>query len=379
MLKPLKWMLTMLTAQPFVIPASAAIVLALSAPRALPVPVRQATIVEDMNGRRVPLQTPAKRVVMFTPTLWDYLTLDPDIGHMTAITNYLHTEVRASLLAHIYPAVVDIPTLVTRGWNTAIPGDPEDVIRRHPDVVFSWGWFADGLKQAGLPVVDVVSNLNKPAEEVDIDRWRMISSVAGADNKFPHLLLSYRQRMKDATAKAHAARKYSAEGSPTALYLDVRKSGLIHAEAGKSFYAMALTAAGATNAAQQPRPGTINIEQLMVWDPQTIILSCYGNNSFPRTLFDDERFSTLTAVKEKRVYKAPCGVSRMEGLVEAPLFIDWLSEIFYPDQRPKSFRSKFAATYREFYGYEISDAEIDKTIWLNENSSSSGFDRFARR
>lgn len=379
MIKPIILRLAALTAQPFVVIAPAAIVLALSAPKVLPVPVSHATIVQDMNGRGVPLQTPARRVVMFTPSLWEYLAVDPEVGHIAAITNYLHTETRANLLAHVHPGVVNIPTLVTRGWNTAIPGDPEDVIRRDPDAVFSWGWFADGLKSAAVPVVDIISDLNKPAEDVDIDRWRMIAAVAGADDKFERLLLSYRQRMAEAIAEASSARKQSGGKAPTALYLDVRKSGQVHAEAGKSFYATALAAAGATNAARRPRPGTINVEQLMIWDPKIIILSCNGSNSFPHALFDDEKFSMLTAVKEKRVYKAPCGTSRMEGLVEAPLLIDWLSELFYPDWLPRSFRSKFAATYREFYEYNISDAEIDSAVSMEENSSSLGFGRFKRQ
>ena len=84
MIKPIILKLAALTAQPFVVIASAAIVLALSAPKVLPVPVSHATIVQDMNGRGVPLQTPAKRVVMFTPSLWEYLAIDPEVGHIAA-------------------------------------------------------------------------------------------------------------------------------------------------------------------------------------------------------------------------------------------------------------------------------------------------------
>jgi iron complex transport system substrate-binding protein len=274
--------------------------------------------------------------------------------------------------------VRDIPTVVTRGWNTAIPGDPEDVMLRRPDAVFSWGWFSDGLKQAALPVVSVTNILSKPAEEVDLARWRMIASLTGADEAFATLLSSYRRRMADAVAAAKRARLLAGGKAPSVMYLDVRKSGLIHTEAGNSFFATALAMAGGVNVAQRKNPGTINVEQLISWDPDIIILSCNGSDSFPSTLFDNLRFSTLSAVRSKKVYKAPCGTSRMQGFVETPLLIDWLSELFYPTEIPRTFRKTFSETYKAFFSYAVSDDEIDKALALKENEMSYGFSRFAR-
>jgi iron complex transport system substrate-binding protein len=367
-----------LQAQPFVIVSVLAIAASIAVPKALPVIPPRATIVQDMTGEKIPVQLPASRVVMFPPSLWEYLTVDPDSRHIIGITNYLHREVSSNILSRIHPRVTDIPVVVTRGWNTAVPGDPEDLILRRPDAVLSWGWFSDGLKQAALPVVSVTNILSKPAEEIDLARWRMIASLAGADERFTRILSRYRQRMADAIAAAERAKRLAGGKAPSVMYMDVRKSGLIHAETGSSFFATALTTAGGVNAAQRKQPGTINIEQLISWNPDIIVLSCNGSDSFPSTLFEDLRFSTLSAVRSGKVYKAPCGTSRMQGFVETPLLIDWLSELFYPEVMPKTFREKFSATYKEFFDYTVSNDEIDETLALNANASSNGFRRFAR-
>lgn len=364
--------------QPFAIVSIAAIVASLSVPKAIPVVPLHATIVRDMTGAEIPIQTPAKRVVMFPPSLGEYLTLDPNTRNIIAVTNYLHREVSNNILSRIHPHVSDIPTIVTRGWNTAVPGDPEDVILRKSDAVFSWDWFSDGLRQAGLPVVAVTNTLSKPSEEVDLVRWQLVASVAGADETFTRILSSYHEQMADAAANVEHARFLTGGKSPSVMYLDVRKSGLIHAEAGNSFVATALASAGGVNAAKQERPGTINIEQLILWNPDILVLSCNGSDSFPSTLFGDLRFSALSAVRNKKVYKAPCGTSRMQGFVETPLLIDWLSELFYPDEMPKTFRKKISETYKAFFNYTLSDDEIDKTLALDENGLSFGFSRFAR-
>jgi len=364
--------------QPFLIVSVVAIAASLSVPKAVPVVHSGATSVRDMTGAKIPIQVPASRVIMFPPSLSEYLTLDPDSRHIIGVANYLHLEVADSMLSHVHPRVSDVPTVVTRGWNTAIPGDPEDVMLRRPDAVISWGWFSDSLKQAALPVISVTNTLTRPAEEIDLARWRMIASLTAADSEFASLLSSYRRRMAEAVAAVEQAKLLAGGNAPSVMYLDVRKSGLIHAEAGSSFFATAIETAGGVNAAKQKRPGTINVEQLILWDPEIIILSCNGSDSFPSSLFNDVRFSTLRAVRNKRVYKAPCGTSRMEGFVEAPLLIDWLSELFYPAEMPRTFRNKLTETYKTFFNYDVSDDEVDETLAFRENAASRGFERFGR-
>ena len=42
------------------------------------------------------------------------------------------------------------------------------------------------------------------------------------------------------------------------------------------------------------------------------------------------------------------------------------------------FRKEFKAAYQEVYHYSLSDDEIDRNIFLDENRSSAGYGRFTR-
>lgn len=68
----------------------------------------------------------------------------------------------------------------------------------------------------------------------------------------------------------------------------------------------------------------------------------------------------------------------MNEPVEDPLLIEWMAEVFYPDIMPRRLREEYKETYWDVYHYHISDDEIDKAIFLDENCRSAGYERFVR-
>src|SRR5262249_2110439 len=94
----------------------------------------------------------AERVVVFAPFLSPYLTIDQGEQHIVAVAPYLEQTVARTLLGEIFPQVASLPVVSTVG-RSAIPGDPEEVLRLHPDAVITWAWFSDALAAAGLPLV----------------------------------------------------------------------------------------------------------------------------------------------------------------------------------------------------------------------------------
>ncbi|MCG8640194.1 MAG: ABC transporter substrate-binding protein, partial [Desulfobacterales bacterium] len=73
-----------------------------------------------------------------------------------------------------------------------------------------------------------------------------------------------------------------------------------------------------------------NLEQIMLWDPEAIIVNEDGVDEYIRT---NKQWAALKAVKDNRVYLLPNGVSRWghPNSIETPLAILWTAKTLYPE------------------------------------------------
>lgn len=329
----------------------------------------------DTSGRVVHASLPADRIVMFPPVLWEYLAVQRDASRLVAITDSIVDIARKSALGRAHPALFEMPTVVTRGSRTASPGDPEDVMRHNPDAVLSWDWLSGGLEAVGMPVVHLELNAKNRGDGVhtnDIANVRVMAALTGEGERGEEIIRRYHKATAEALDKARAASR--AQGrAPRALFLSVRSGGQLYLEAAPFTQARALAAAGADTAEFRPF-GALNAEQLMMWDPDVILLNCcYGDGVGPGYFYDDLRFSGLKAIRERRVYKAPSGAARMEGILEWPYLVSWLVEVLYPHHTDHTVRFDLARTYEETFGYRLSSSELDDVFAVEENARSSNY------
>jgi hypothetical protein len=156
------------------------------------------TKVRDMSNRQVAIAVPAKRVVIFPPVSWDYITVDEGAGHIMAIANYMRKEISQSLLGQIYPASTEMPAAFTNGMNTAIPGDPEALLLTQPDAIISWAHFADSLKSAGLPVIEVRA---QGTEQGMFALYRLMASMSDRSERGENLIGRYIEKSDEIKGK----------------------------------------------------------------------------------------------------------------------------------------------------------------------------------
>src|SRR5262249_9465618 len=102
--------------------------------------------------------------------------------------------------------------------------------------------------------------------------------------------------------------------------------------------------AGGANAATSE--GQANIEQILRWDPEVILLSQFEPKT-PADMYADRRWQPVAAVRTKRVYKLPFGVTRWGGYgPESPLFLTWLMALTQPGRFHLALRSEMKDAYR---------------------------------
>ena len=110
---------------------------------------------------------------------------------------------------------------------------------------------------------------------------------------------------------------------------------------------------------------TVNIEQVLEWNPDYILAAGFrANKNSYRAITTAAQWATIEAVKNKQVYKVPAqpfgwldhppSVNRISGVI-------WLSGIFY-GLSMDTVKKQINDFYRIFYHYSLNDTEY-KTLF----------------
>jgi iron complex transport system substrate-binding protein len=104
------------------------------------------------------------------------------------------------------------------------------------------------------------------------------------------------------------------------------------------------------------------LEQIYMWDPDIII----GNEAgVPEYILSNEQWAALRAVKEKKVYQIPNGISRWghPGSLETPLAISWTAKLLYPEYFGHiDMETVTREYYKNFFDLELSDEQADSIL-----------------
>jgi iron complex transport system substrate-binding protein len=107
---------------------------------------------------------------------------------------------------------------------------------------------------------------------------------------------------------------------------------------------------------------TVSIEQVLVWNPDVIVTI---EGDFATKVYDDPAWSTVAAVKARRVHLAP----RLPfGWVDFPPSVNrliglwWLAKILYPDLFPEDLRALTREFYDKFYHVQVTDPQIERLL-----------------
>ena len=75
----------------------------------------------------------------------------------------------------------------------------------------------------------------------------------------------------------------------------------------------------------------VNVEQIMAWDPEVILLNGFEGDLTVDDVYDNPMLAGVSAVKNRRVYKIPLGGYRWDPPnQESPLMWEWLSMVLHP-------------------------------------------------
>ncbi len=357
------------TAQPA---ASASVTPAQSAapsasPKAAPVSADGETItVIDHNGDTVVLPKKIDRIVVceiypLPAMLSMYLGSAEKIVGMHSVSM---AAAKNGILGKLYPEILKANT----AWMSGSEINIEELIKLKPDVVFySAPTKATGeaIRAAGIPAVGVHATKWEYDSIRTFDEW-----VSLLDQIFPG-----NDRVKGVSDYAKQVRDEIAEktkGIPEAerkraMFL-FQYDETVMITSGKNFFGQYwVTSAGGINVAEgmseQGSNAKIGMEQVYEWNPDTIYITNF-TPAQPGDLYENkiagDKWETVQAVKDQRVYKMPLGAYRTYTPgVDTPLTLKFMATTMYPELfADVDMVHEVKDYYKNFFDITLTDEDV---------------------
>src|SRR5215469_1175052 len=270
---------------------------------------------------------------------------------------------REAELGYLAKKVHDLPEIgrLTGRGDTA---NLEAVVNAKPDVIIDFGSvtptyasLADRVQsQTGIPYLLFDGRFAKTAEVL-----RLVGATLGVEARAEMLAhdaedsLAAVDRVTASVPPAQRPRVYLARG---ASGLETGTRGSINTEI--------IERAGGTNVVdlggEQGRLTTVSLEQVLAWNPDTIV-------SIDKGFVDQVRkapgWADTAAVRGNRVYLSP---SLPYGWIDSPpslnrlIGLKWLARLFFPDRFSKTLSETTREFYARYYQVDLTDAQLGQLL-----------------
>ncbi|MDR2129380.1 MAG: ABC transporter substrate-binding protein [Burkholderiaceae bacterium] len=336
---------------------------------------REPATFKDMLGERVRLAQPARQsVTLPMPAGSLLIALAGSTDKLAGMHPDAHAYMQDGLLGRMFPgAPARIRADVTRG---GFAPNVETLLQMQPDLIWQWGHMGDDLiaplRNAGLPVAALLyGNETRTREWIGL----MGASLGQSERAQAHLAWrrDVEQRIRAVTARL------SEHERPRVMLLSRYRPEMRAASSASNFQFDVELAGGRNVAASVGNANAVNIEQIMAWNPQVILLNNFEPGLSPQSLYDDPLFAGIDAVRNQRVYRIPAGGYRWDPPgQESPLYWQWLSMVLHPQRFDWPMRQLIRDSYRALYGYEATEADLDFVLHTQLNARAQGYARFLR-
>ncbi len=322
--------------------------------------------ITDQTGRTVELPPVVRRIVAITiPAASMILCVDGGAERLAGMNPASRDDLTAGLLGRMFPAAMRVPSDVA---SENFAPNVEALLAARPDLVVQWGDRGDAIVRpiaaAGLPVL----TLRYGDSALAGDWLRLIGQALGKAERGDRLAREFDEALADI---ARQGRAVPDAGRPSAVYFQRLRSALVVAGQGTSMDSDIRRIGARNPAGTLPGFTPINVEQLMAWNPDILLLNNFEPGLTPAAVQADSRLASLRAVRERRVYAFPRGGFRWDPpSQESPLALRWLQGVCDPAGPRLDLRAALVDRYRDWYGHSLSEPEIDGILKIADNGGS---------
>lgn len=323
--------------------------------------------ITDMGGREVAVPESIERVFCSNPIgTVDLYLLDPDV---LVGWNFRPAGDNRKYIPDEY---LNLPSLGVWMGSGATPND-EEIVRQSPQVILCY-WtaddvgrdMADGVRdETGLPTLLIDYDIRQCAE-----MYRYVGPLVGRAERGEELATYCDERLE----RIRSIVAGIPESERKSIFLAQGPGGLSTDPVGSMHVTDALELIGTGNVADMPGTAgqgmgmpTVNLEQIISWNPDAVLVSEYSMSDSESSdlygeIIADDGWANVPCVREGKVYRLPQSpfawfgrppsVVRLLGclLVMKLLYPQYTTDIDMVEET-RSF-------YREFYQLELTDEEL---------------------
>lgn len=323
--------------------------------------------ITDMGGREVAVPESIERVFCSNPIgTVDMYLLDPEV---LVGWNFRPAGDNRKYIPDEY---LNLPSLGVWMGSGATPND-EEIVRQSPQVILCY-WtaddvgrdMADGVRdETGLPTLLIDYDIRQCAE-----MYRYVGPLVGRAERGEELATYCDERLE----RIRSIVAGISESERKSIFLAQGPGGLSTDPVGSMHVTDALELIGTGNVADMPGTAgqgmgmpTVNLEQVISWDPDAVLVSEYSMSDSESSdlygeIIADDGWANVPCVREGKVYRLPQSpfawfgrppsVVRLLGclLVMKLLYPQYTTDIDMVEET-RSF-------YREFYQLELTDEEL---------------------
>lgn len=320
----------------------------------------------DHDGHEVTLPDEINRIVISSllPMPSVYCLFDGSADKLVGMHPSSMAAAQNSQLAKIFPNVLNASTDFVQGGVV----NAEELIKLEPDIVI----YAAGneeeyniINEAGLTAVGISARAFEYDCVRTFEEWvKILGEIFNEQDKAAGIADYGYEVHDEIQAKLDEAGEDLKR--PRAMILFNYGAGSTTVGANGFFSEYWLTSTGAVNVATE-LTGTpeVNMEQIYEWDPEIIYITNFSP-ALPEDLYTnavgEDDWSSVTAVKNKQVYKMPLGMYRwFPPASDTPLVLQWLAKHNQPELfKDIDMEQEMKDYYQRFYGVELTDDDINE-------------------
>jgi len=318
-----------------------------------------AKTVTDLTGKKVTIKDNPSRIAI-VPIPWASLTylVDGDSSKIIGMNPSSKEAYDISILKELAPNMKKVNTaFVDSDFNI----NYEELALLKPDIVIVWDFQNDAIEKLAKLKIPAVAIKYGTLENVQ-EGIKLLGDILNRQEKAQKLINYHKDTNKYLASKT---KKLENIKRKKILYLI---NPQLTVSSGNSVTNIMIDMAGGENVAKDITTGgswsKVTMEQIIKWNPDIIILSNFDKilpEDIYNNKFEGQDWSKISAVKNKKVFKAPIGIYRWDApSAETPLMIKWIAKVAAPEIfNDYDIRKDIKDFYLEFFNYKLSDEQLN--------------------
>jgi len=299
----------------------------------------------DATGRKVMVPKKIHKIVSLYPMLTQLLfTVQSEDALIATPKGKVVNSVN---FVKVFPQAKDLPDA-----SSYTAPNVETILSYKPDLVITtFQTQISKLEEVGIPVV--LLNLESPA--LMLKSIQFLGNILGKEDVARQSLIYFNEKLNYIKSKTSNINKKST------VY--IAGSNIFMTFGGDFYQTFSIELAGAENVSKDLKGGKVAIsaEQILLWNPDYIILTSYCSDSIEDVLNNPKLYG-LKAIKNKKVFRMPSYILAYDlPAPESILGIMWLSNMIYPEIVNFDIAKEGRDFYKTIYNFDIQDADL-KTI-----------------